>query len=233
MTNISTTPTVLIAGASRGLGLGLVTEYLARGWQVIATERRPGASAGLAALAARDGAKLRIEALDIEDARSIAAFGATLTGVTLDLLFVNAGVSDAPDQTVGQISSEEFAHVFGANVLGPMRLIETLSQGVAPRGVIAVMSSALGSLTLDPPAGYEVYSASKAALNRLMRTYALRAGDRTLLAMMPGWVRTDMGGEAAPLDVETSVKGLADAIAARSTKPGLSFVNYENADLPW
>jgi NAD(P)-dependent dehydrogenase (short-subunit alcohol dehydrogenase family) len=226
MTNISTTPIALIAGASRGLGLGLVTEYLARGWQVIATERRPGASAGLAALAARDGAKLRIEALDIEDATSIAALGAALTGVTLDLLFVNAGVSDAPDQTVGQISSEEFAHVFGANVLGPMRLIETLSSpGVASRGVIAVMSSALGSLTLDPPAGYEVYSASKAALNRLMRTYALRAGDRTLLAMMPGWVRTDMGGEAAPLDVETSVKGLADAIAARSAKPGLSFVN--------
>jgi len=231
--NEASPPTILVAGASRGLGLGLVAEYLSRGWRVIATERHTGASAGLADLAGKAGAALRVEALDIADGASISDLRARLGGLAIDILYVNAGVSDAPDQKVGEISDAEFAHVFGVNVLGPMRLIETLSPIVASHGVIAVMSSALGSLTLDPPAGYEVYAASKAALNRLMRAYALRAGDRTLLALMPGWVRTDMGGEDAPIDISTSAKGLADVVASRSGRPGLAFVDYQNADLPW
>jgi NAD(P)-dependent dehydrogenase (short-subunit alcohol dehydrogenase family) len=228
MSNLST---ALIIGASRGLGLGLVREYLNRGWRVIATERRPGSSAALAALKTN---ALTIEALDVDDEAAIAALAERLAGTSLDLLFVNAGVSDDPAVPIGQVATAEFDRVMHTNALGPMRVVERLSNRVAQRGTIAVMSSALGSVSSEPSAGYELYGASKAALNRLMRGYAVRTGgDRTLLLVMPGWVKTDMGGDEAPLDIETSVRGIADAVSARSGTPGLTFIDYENAVVPW
>ena len=221
----------LIVGASRGLGLGLVSEYLNRGWRVIATERQPGSSAALAGLATE---ALTIEALDIDDEAAIAAVAERLKGTSLDLLYINAGVSDDPTVPIGQVSTAEFDRVMRTNALGPMRVIERLGNLVAQRGTIAVMSSALGSVSTQPTAGYDVYGASKAALNRLMRGYAVRAGgDRTLLAVMPGWVKTDMGGDEAPLDIATSVRGIADAIAARSGTSGLTFIDHDNAVVPW
>jgi NAD(P)-dependent dehydrogenase (short-subunit alcohol dehydrogenase family) len=228
---VSNPSTALIVGASRGLGLGLVQEYLDRGWQVIATERRPGSSKALAALAQDT---LTIEALDIDDEAAIAALAQRLAGRTLDLLYVNAGISDDPSVPIGQVATAEFERVMRTNALGPMRIVERLAERVLPQGTIAVMTSALGSVSTEPHAGYDLYSASKAALNRLMRGYAVRAGaERTLLAVMPGWVKTEMGGDAAPLDVKSSVHGIANAIAARSGTPGLTFIDYSNAVLPW
>ena len=226
-----TPSTALIVGASRGLGLGLVREYLNRGWRVIATERRSGSSAALAALVT---SALSIEALDINDEAAIAALAKRLTGTSLDLLYINAGVSDDPAVPIGLVATAEFDRVMRTNALGPMRVVERLSHRVAQRGTIAVMTSALGSVSSEPPAGYDLYGASKAALNRLMRGYAVRAGgDRTLLVIMPGWVKTEMGGDEAPLEVQTSVHGIADAVGARSGTAGLTFIDYRNAVLPW
>ena len=228
MTELST---ALIVGASRGLGLGLVQEYLARGWRVIATQRGSGSSSALGAL---DSEALTIETLDIDDEAGIAALAARLAGTKLDLLYVNAGVSDDPAIPIGQVSTSEFDRVMRTNALGPMRVVEQLGALVTSGGTIAVMTSALGSVSTEPSPSYELYGASKAALNRLMRGYAVRAGgDHTLLAVMPGWVKTDMGGDEAPLDVATSVRGIADAIAARTGTPGLTFIDYSNAVLPW
>jgi NAD(P)-dependent dehydrogenase (short-subunit alcohol dehydrogenase family) len=228
---MNTAKTALIAGASRGIGLGLAREYLDRGWAVIATERQPGASADLAALA---GNKLRIEALDITDEASIATLSERLSAIDLDLLYVNAGVSDDPSTPIGEVVTEEFDRVMRTNALGPMRVIERLSDRVAPKGTIVAMTSALGSVSVEPAVSYELYAASKAALNRLLRGYAVRAGgERTVLAVMPGWVKTDMGGDQAPLDVETSVRGIADAIEARAGDGGAIFIDYQNSVLPW
>jgi len=228
---MSTSSTALIIGASRGLGLGLVREHLRRGWNVIATERKPGSSAGLAELACD---ALTIEALDVDDEAGIAALAERLGPVSLDLLYVNAGVSDDPAVPAGRVSTAEFDRVMRTNALAPMRLVERLADRVSAKGTIAVMSSALGSVSAEPSAGYDTYGASKAALNRMMRGYAVRAGgERTLLAVMPGWVQTDMGGEQAPLDVATSVRGIADALAVRAGTGGLAFIDYQNAVIPW
>ena len=153
----------------------------------------------------------------------------------LDLLFVNAGITNDRHQPIGAVPDADFTRVMATNALGPMRVIEALQDLVRPDGTIAVMSSILGSVGANESGGWEVYRASKAALNTLMRSYAARhrAGRRTLLAIAPGWVRTDMGGSTAPLDVATSMRGVVDTIEARRGTPGMFYVDYRNAIVPW
>ncbi len=228
------TPSCLIIGASRGLGLGLAREYLARGWRVVGTVRGD-APTGLHDLAEASAGRLTIEHLDINAAEQIQALRARLDGQALDLLFVNAGISNGPDDTIAEVSDETFARLMATNALGPMRVVEALDDLVTPSGTIAVMSSGLGSVANNDRGGWEVYRASKAALNTLMRSYAVRhASDgRSLVLVCPGWVRTDMGGPDAVLDVETSCRGVADTLAAVAGKPGLRYLDYQGNTVPW
>jgi NAD(P)-dependent dehydrogenase (short-subunit alcohol dehydrogenase family) len=226
--------TVLLLGASRGIGLGLVEEYLGRGWRVIATQRSLTVAPALCELSAKAEGALTILTADVNRQDDIAAVSRRLEGITLDLLFVVAGVSDDPNQTAGQISTEEFNHLMVTNALSPLRAIEQLAQHVRADGSIAVMSSALGSISANTSGGYETYRASKAALNMLLRSYAARAGgERSLLALMPGWVKTDMGGPDAQVEVTDSTAGLADTIAKHAGQPGLVFVDYQDKVIPW
>lgn len=226
------TRTALVVGASRGLGLGLARELLAQGWQVIATERSD--SAALHELADKSGGDLAIESLDINDPDQIVALDERLRARPLDLLFVNAGVSDEPGQTIGQISDDEFDWIFKTNVLGPMRVVERLAPRVPDGGVIAAMSSGLGIVGAEQSGGFDAYGASKAALNKLLRIFSKRAGGgRSVLAVHPGWVATDMGGAGAPLDVETSVRGIVKVLDGRFGKTGDLFVDYSGQVLPW
>jgi NAD(P)-dependent dehydrogenase (short-subunit alcohol dehydrogenase family) len=222
----------LIVGASRGLGLGLVREHLARGWQVIGTVRgdRPTPLHELQADSA-----LAIETVDINLQDQVAALRQRLNGRALDMLFVNAGVANGPAETLAGTSTDEFMRVMVTNALSPMRVVEAFADLVRPDGVIAVMSSGLGSVTNNVAGGWEVYRASKAALNTLMRSFAARhASDtRTKLIITPGWVRTDMGGAGATLDVATSTRGIADTIAARRGTAGVAFVDYRGQTVAW
>ncbi|WP_420993219.1 SDR family oxidoreductase [Cupriavidus sp. 30B13] len=232
---MKTTSTALIVGASRGLGWGLAREYLRRGWRVIGTVRDGGGDTPLHRLRAEAGGALEIEQVDITRPEAVARLATRLDGRRLDLLFVNAGVSNDPAAPAGAVSTDEFNRVMVTNALSPVRVVEALAPLVAPDGRIAVMSSELGSVALNDDGGWEVYRASKAALNTLMRSLvARRAGDtRTHYVVAPGWVRTDMGGADAPLDIETSMPGVADAIEFRRGTPGLVYVNYRNEILPW
>lgn len=234
MTTTKQDRTVLLLGASRGIGLGLVNQYLTEGWRVIATQRSSTASSALAKLAAGTDGALTVLSADINRPANISALSQHLADVTLDLLFVVAGVSDDPNQTIGQISTEEFTHLMITNALSPMRALEQLAQHVRPDGTLAVMTSALGSIAGNTTGGYESYRASKAALNMLLRSYAARAGGkRSILAMMPGWVKTDMGGPDALVEVSESSAGLADTIAKHAGEPGLVFVDYQDNTIAW
>ncbi|MBC7741247.1 MAG: SDR family NAD(P)-dependent oxidoreductase [Bdellovibrionaceae bacterium] len=234
MSSNSVNKTAVIIGASRGLGLGLVQEYLKRGWRVIGTERANNPSSSLRNLLTSHSSQLRIEKIDINSTNEISMLKTNLKGESIDLLFVNAGVMDERTQNVGEASTEEFNRLMITNALSPMRVIETLADLVKIKGTIAVMSSGLGSVTANTTGTTELYRASKAALNMFLKSYAARAGaERTLLAMIPGWVKTDMGGPGAQLEVETSVRGMADAIETRNAQAGVFFVNYKNAIMPW
>ena len=225
-----TQQTVLIIGASRGLGLGLAREYAARGWQVIGTVRDPANPGPLAEITPA----VRIEAVDINHTGEVLKLRDRLAGVVVDVLMVNAGVSLGQEETLQDASTEDFVRVMTTNALSPMRVIEVLAELVTPKGTIAAMSSGLGSVTNNTRGGWEVYRGSKAALNTFLRSYTVRAGAaRTIVAMAPGWVRTDMGGPNAGLDVETSTRGMVDTLTARAGQGGMVYVNYLNEEVPW
>jgi len=227
-------PVVLLIGASRGLGLALAEEYGKRGWRVVATVRG-GAKTGLHELAARADGRLEIESVDIVDPAAVAALRARLATRRFDLLFVNAGVSNGPGETIDQVSTEEFNRVMVTNALSPMRVIEALESLVAPNGAIGVMSSGLGSVGNNVAGGWEVYRASKAALNTLMRSFAARRADdpRALVIIAPGWIRTDMGGPDATFSIEENIPKIVDVISRQSGKRGLRYLDFRGADVPW
>jgi NAD(P)-dependent dehydrogenase (short-subunit alcohol dehydrogenase family) len=229
--------TALIIGASRGLGLGLARELLSRGWHVTGTVRgtTPTALHDLAAETKAPTANktLEIETIDINHPAQVTALRDRLKDRHFDLLFVNAGIANDPAETIATISNETFTRLMVTNALSPMRMIEALEP--LATGAIAVMSSGLGSVADNETGGWEAYRASKAALNTLMRSFAARhaVDKRTLLLIAPGWVRTDMGGPQATYDVETSMRGVANAIAAKWGQPGLHYVNHQGNTVRW
>ncbi len=224
---------VLIVGASRGLGLGLVGRFLARGWDVTATVRRP--SAALSDLA-RTG-PLRIETgLDIDDDAAVAALAASLAGVPdFDVVFVVAGVATQAGTPASLLPREVAGAVFQTNALSPIRFAEAFRRRVVPDGLIVLMASKLGSVSLNQGGGWSSYRASKAALNTLARSFAGQHSGAPwgLVLMHPGWVRTDLGGRRATLDVETSARGMVAVIEGQLGQRGCRFLDHTGATVPW
>jgi NAD(P)-dependent dehydrogenase (short-subunit alcohol dehydrogenase family) len=233
-TNAPPAGTALIIGASRGLGLAIAQEYLQRSWQVVGTVRDERETK-LHELRERWCERLEIVTLDITAVDQIAALGRGLKGRVFDLLFVNAGVKNDDRETIADVSTDEFVRVMVTNALSPMRVIETLGQHVSPAGTIGVMSSGQGSVANNSKGGYEVYRASKAALNTLMRCYAARhANDRrTLLLLAPGWIRTDMGGSDAPYSMQEAIPALVATIEAQRGTPGLQYLDRNGRSVAW
>lgn len=228
-------PTILIAGASRGLGHAMAAEFIKRGWNVIGTVRA-GKRTPLHDLADANAGRLEIETLDIRDAGQIAALKDRLSGRTLDMLFVNAGIGGQPPmQTIAQTSTDEFTELMITNALSPLRVIESLEPLVAPNGLIGAMSSGLGSVANNEMGQFELYRGTKAALNMFMRSFAVRQAktSRALAVMAPGWVRTDMGGPAAPLGIEDSIPKLVDVLIAKQGRPGIEYLDYQGKTVPW
>ncbi len=223
--------TVLVIGASRGLGLGLVKELSVQGWNVIATVRDPQRADALAGIP-----RVRIERLEMNDTNQGLALAQRLAGTRLDLLYLNAGVSGRGELAANNASRDEVAELFMTNAIAPIRLAEQLLPLVKPmQGVIAFMSSVMGSVEVGPGMGMPLYGASKAALNHLTRNFALGLGDGgpTVLSLHPGWVQTEMGGAEAPLDVATSCKGLVEQVTRAAGQGGHRFIDYQGDTLAW
>ncbi|AJK48288.1 SDR family NAD(P)-dependent oxidoreductase [Burkholderia plantarii] len=225
--------TVLIVGASRGLGLALAGEYCRLGWRVIATVR--GESTELAALAARHPGRLEIETgVEIADPAGLRALHDRLAGRTLDLLFVNAGIARSIELTPATAPEHDFLEMMRVNAFSPVRLVEMFEDRVAADGTIAIMSSELASIAGNDGA-WDLYASSKAALNMLVKCHLARRPDnrRAVLLVAPGWVRTEMGGSEASLSIEESIPRVVEMVARQQGRAGLRFVDRFGATLPW
>jgi NAD(P)-dependent dehydrogenase (short-subunit alcohol dehydrogenase family) len=222
----------IIIGASRGLGLAIVQELLERGWKVTGTCRQEAAP--LRPLAEKFPGRLEIENVDITKPDEVSALKSRLAGRSFDLFFVNAGVANARYETVGEVSTDEFVRVLVTNSLSPMRVVEQFAGNVRAGGTIGVMSSGLGSVADNERGGFEVYRASKAALNTLLRSYAARKGkDHALLLLAPGWIKTDMGGEDATFTIEDVIHDIVDTITGQEGKTGLQYLDRFGKAVRW
>ncbi|WP_119273330.1 SDR family oxidoreductase [Taklimakanibacter deserti] len=229
-------PVVLVAGASRGLGLELARQFAERDWQVIATVRNLDGAPDLARLQTERPDRIAINRLDIADQSSVAAFKAEIGDRRLDVLYINAGIMGPRHHDPMRISDDEFQSLMLTNALAPVRFATTflgnLREGT---GVFVFMTSQLGSVARNEGGDYDLYRASKAALNTLTRSFVARLGARKLavLSFHPGWVKTDMGGAKAPLDAETSVAGMIGIVEGARGTSGHRFLDYQGNVIPW
>lgn len=219
--------TCLITGANRGIGLELARLYAASGATVIATARDPGKATALADLAKKSG-KVEIVPLDVTDGKSLAAFAAAIKARPVELLVVNSGVSGprGPMSDPGN-TADAWAAIFAANVTGAFMTVKAAEPALAKNAKIAIVSSIMASAGHASGSSYP-YRASKAAVANVGANLAVELKPRGIAVGIyhPGWVRTDMGGPTADIDVATSAGGLMQRFTALSLATTGVFEDY-------
>jgi NAD(P)-dependent dehydrogenase (short-subunit alcohol dehydrogenase family) len=203
-----------------------------RGWQVTATTRRSGGE--LQANADASAGRLTVESLEMTSPEQLAALRERLSGTRFDLLFVNAAINRG-NLPIGEVPTGMFTEVMITNALSPLRALEALRELVVPGGTVAIMSSEQGSISQNTEDGFELYKASKAALNQLMRSYTTRYADdgQTKLLIDPGHNKTELGGPGAPLTPEESIPAVVDVLEKQAGAPGLQFLDRHGEVVPW
>ena len=200
--------TVLVIGASRGLGLEFVRQYRAAGERVIATVRD---DEGLARLRDLGAEALRV---DVADPASVSGLSWQLDGEEIDVALYVAGVIDRGNAT-SPPTQQAFDHLMHTNVLGLMQVLPQVMPMVeAAGGAFGALSSAMSQIGPVPGSNSWLYRVSKAALNMAVRSARFDYPKARLVVLDPGWVQTDMGGESAPVTVEDSVHGLRRVLAS-------------------
>ena len=219
---------VLIIGASRGLGLELVKQHRVRGDTVVATARD---DASLEKLKALGATPIKLE---VSDVVSIAGLAWQLDGYQFNRVLYVAGLYGPKTIGLQPPSAADFDAVMHTNVLGPMRVLPQLLDALAPDARIGILSSRMGSLTLRANSAGWVYRASKAAVNSVMKDLSLTLDGRAIcVSLHPGWVKTDMGGQEADIDVATSASSLRAVLDGLKPGDNGGFFNYDGSPLPW
>ena len=219
---------VLIIGASRGIGQEFVRQYIRDGAQVVATAR---SDEGLAAIAALGAKPLKLEVTDMASASGLAW---QIDGHQFDEVVIVAGVYGPRHSGLQSPTAAEFDEVMHTNVLGPMRVLPQLPDYLAPGARLAILSSRMGSIGSRESASGWLYRASKAAANSVLKDASLiLQGKATCICFHPGWVRTDMGGAGADLDVATSVAGMRKVLSSIKPAQTGSFYNYDGQAIAW
>ncbi len=222
------TARVLVVGASRGIGLEFVRQYRAEGAAVTATAR---SDEGLARIEAQGARALR---LDVADAAGAAALAWPIDGEAFDIALLVAGVYGPRSAGLQTPTQAEFNAVMHTNVLGAMRVLPQVAEALAPGARLAVVSSRMGSIGLRTSTAGWLYRASKAALNSVLKDASLALAGRAIcVALHPGWVRTEMGGSGADIDVQTSVDDMRRTLAGLTPADHGGFFNHDGQALAW
>jgi len=231
------TPSILITGASRGIGLEMARQYLADGWRVYACCRLPDQAAELAAQARTSQGRLSVHALDVADARSIAALKDELGGQPLDILLNNAGIYGPDMQRFGSVREDDWLEVLRVDTIAPLMIAQALVDNVAAshKRLIANVSSKMGSMDDNRSGGCYIYRSAKAGLNAVTKSLAIDLAPRgiTAIALHPGWVLTDMGGPEAEITPAQSVTALRGIMARVTPCEAGAFFDVDGSIIPW
>ena len=222
--------TIMITGASRGLGLEFARQFYSEECRVIATCRNPKKANELNAIGDID-----VHSLDVTDDKSVVNLADKLRGENIDILINNAGVIGQRDG-FGRLDYDIWAETMDTNVFGPMRVAEAFRDNVmnSEKKQMIFITSRMGSITEAVPNAY-VYRSSKAALNMAVKCLSVELEQQGLIAVLfhPGHVQTDMGGQAAPVTPQKSIEGMKNQIVALTHDDNGRFLSYDGHQIPW
>ena len=233
----------LVTGANRGLGLELCRQLLARGGRVVSACRHPGKATALNILAGEYPGRLHVAPLDVAEPKSHAALARELPllteGEPLDLLINNAGVLRGGER-YGSVQAADLETSFRTHALGPFLLVQTLTPQLADGARVANISSEIGSIGLRQAGLHQEfrtpsYAIGKAAQNMATSLLAQALAPRgiVVVALHPGWVRTDMGTDRAALSPQESARGLLQVIGGLQARDSGTFLDWQGQTLPW
>ena len=230
-------PSILITGANRGIGLELTRQYAADGWTVYACCRAPAEAHNLQQLAQNAKAAIEVHPLDVTNEQQRQALAAKLTS-PIDILFNNAGVSGGwGHQAFGKTDVQAWRDTLENNVIAPQKMMEAFVDHVAASQlkIMANMTSRMGSMADNSSGGAYLYRSSKAGLNAVCVSAArdLAKQDIKVVALHPGWVRTDMGGSSAELSVKQCVTALRRNLANVTANDSGRFIDIDGSTIPW
>jgi NAD(P)-dependent dehydrogenase (short-subunit alcohol dehydrogenase family) len=226
--------TVLITGANRGIGLGLVKAYLNRDWKVIATCRNPQNAKQLQALSKSDD--LTVIGLSVDEPECIEKVAVELKETCIDLLINNAGVGGGTSQSLSEVDVENWLQVLKVNTVSPLLVTRAFLPNLrlSRAGQVMVVSSQLGAISYNN-IGLYPYESSKAAVNKVVRGLSidLKPEGISVCALHPGWVKTDMGGPNAEITVDEAVSGLVNTIEQLNLSKTGTFWQWDGSEHPW
>jgi NAD(P)-dependent dehydrogenase (short-subunit alcohol dehydrogenase family) len=221
----------LITGASRGLGLGLVTRFAARpDSHVFAVARDPAASDELTKAVRESDGRISVIVADVAAANVGDKIAAAIGSTKLDLLVNNAGAMSEID--FGDLSQHDLIEIFKVNTFAPLLVTQALRANLVPGAKVVNITSVLGSIARAGE-GYLAYGMSKSALNMLTKKLAAELEGIAVLSLHPGWVQTRMGGPGASITIDTSVDGMVRVIDALDPKRSGGYLAYDGSNIPW
>lgn len=227
---------IIITGANRGIGFELTKQFAAAGYHVLATARKPLQAVKLIELADNDDNNISIFKLDVTSKLSVDNFGKTIADIPIEILINNAGILDTYESSIDEINLVDFAEVLTTNTISPIRVMRAAMPGLRLGNTKKVvnLSSFMGSFK-GQSNGAHAYRTSKAALNRAMQIFGRELADEGFIVMNlhPGWVKTEMGTEAADIDVVTSVTGLLKIIETTKLEDVNQILGYDGTNLSY
>ena len=228
---------ILVTGANRGLGLGLVKKFLRNNEKVICTTRNISKSKELILCKEKYNDNLEICELDLLDKDSPNILSNFLGDETIDLFINNAGVIGHSAQHFKSISLNHWIEVLKVNLIAPLLITQSIIKNIekSSERKIYFISSKVGSIEDNKSGGMYIYRSSKTALNQVVKSLSidLKPLGISVISLHPGWVRTEMGGPNALISVEESVNGMVDVISNTSIINSGQFINYDGTRLPW
>lgn len=228
--------TVAITGAAGGIALEVARQYASEGTRVLAFVRNLATAGDVKDLAAGSNGLVTVHEMDVGSDASVQAAAAATAGTPIDILFNVAGVlgSLAPELEAGSSNWDEWSQVFNVMTFGPLRVLQAFLPAMQPGSKVINITSQLAASTW-PYGGLYPYVASKAGLNRLMRSVAIDLKDRGIIVgiLHPGYVQTGMGGPTADITAEESASGIRKVSADWTLERSGDFLKWNGDDHAW
>ncbi len=228
---------ILITGANRGIGLEMVRYAMEQGWRVFACCRNPHNADNLFRIAKLSNGQISVHIADMQELSTIQALSYELRNDPIDMLINNAGIYGSDKNKFGGVDADSWLQAFQINCIAPLKMVEAFSHqlDMGQRKLVACLSSKMGSMADNGYGASYIYRSSKAALNAVVKSLSIDLKQKNIIsvALHPGWVKTEMGGDNAEISTRESVEKMFKNLSTLTIKDSGRFIDIDGSDIPW